>query len=140
MTRLRRRRRRTFHFFCPYRAPPTSGLHPPFSHRLIADDTLGHYFELDTLPKHKKIVSQFLVGAFNGPQEYKGRNMVDAHIGLVGLQHPRDFLIVAAKLDESLTELGVTGPLHDEVMAVAASLEPQFAKVAKFRAAIEADN
>ena len=66
--------------------------------------------------------------------------MVDAHVGLVGLEHPRDFLIVADALDASLSELAVPRPLHDEVMALAGSLEPQFAKVAKFRAAIEADN
>ena len=63
--------------------------------------------------------------------------MVDAHVGLVGLEHPRDFLIVAAALDATLTELGVDGALHDEVMGVAGSLEPQFAKVAKFRKMIE---
>ena len=63
--------------------------------------------------------------------------MVDAHVGLVGLEHPRDFQIVAAALDAALTELGVAGALHDEVMGVAGSLEPQFAKVAKFRKMIE---
>ena len=49
--------------------------------RLLNDDELGHFFAADTLPKHKAIVSRFLIGAMGGPNEYKGRNMVDAHLG-----------------------------------------------------------
>ena len=56
--------------------------------RLLADPVLGHFFEAETLPKHEAIVSRFLIGAMGGPNEYKGRNMVDAHIGLLDLKYP----------------------------------------------------
>jgi hypothetical protein len=49
--------------------------------RLLADPHLGHFFEADTLPKHKKIVAAFIGSAVGGAVPYKGRNMVDAHIG-----------------------------------------------------------
>lgn len=116
------------------RFPPSA---PPS--RLLDDPTLAHFFDAATIGKHKVIVGKFLVAALGGPNEYKGRNMVDAHVGVVGLRYPEDFNTVAGHLAAVLTELGVTPPLHDEVMAVAASLAPDFEKVAKFRSMLEAD-
>eukprot|EP00884_Botryococcus_braunii_P022625 jgi/Botrbrau1/9046/Bobra.0376s0022.1 len=105
--------------------------------KLIEDPDLGHYFQKSTLGAHKVIVSQFLAGAFGGPKEYKGRNMVDAHVGLPGFEHPKYFNIVASLLQESLNELNVPKELGDEVMTVAASLEPEFARVAQLRKVID---
>jgi hemoglobin len=107
----------------------TSGLFD----RLLADPALGHFFEAATLGKHKRIVAAFLTGALGGPAEYKGRNMFDAHIGLVDLEHPRDFGIVAAHLGSVMEEAGVAPDLAGEVMAVVGTLEPAFEKVAKAR-------
>lgn len=107
----------------------TSGLFD----RLLADPTLGHFFDAATLPKHKAIVASFLNGALGGPSAYKGRSMFDAHIGLVDLEHPRDFNIVAGHLAAVLAGAGVPGDLAAEVMAAVDGLEPDFAKIARAR-------
>jgi hypothetical protein len=41
--------------------------------RLLVDEEIGHFFEAESLPKHKAIVARFLIGAMGGPNEYKGR-------------------------------------------------------------------
>ena len=158
--------------------------------RLLADPEIGHFFEAETLPKHKAIVSRFLIGAMGGPNEYKvpfvvvfvflfspsffdfrffferekkltffpfffsfsllpfafssfsnrqGRNMVDAHIGLVDLRYPEDFLIVAGALSSVLGELDVPKQETDDVMSLVGTLEPDFKKIAKFRKMMEED-
>ena len=90
-------------------------------------------------PRPQVVVGKFLVAALGGPNEYTGRSMVDAHVGVVGLRYPEDFATVAGHLAAVLTELGVGGALHADVLAVAASLAPDFEKVANFRKMIEAD-
>ena len=92
------------------------------------------------MPKHKAIVSRFLIGAMGGPNEYKGRTMVDAHIGLVDLRYPEDFNIVAKALDSVLSELSVPKQETDDVMALVGTLEPDFKKIAKYRQMMAADN
>ena len=59
--------------------------------------------------------------------------MFDAHIGLVDLEHPRDFNIVAGHLAAVLAGAGVPGDLAAEVMAAVGGLEPDFAKIARAR-------
>ena len=53
--------------------------------------------------------------------------------GLVDLEHPRDFNIVAGHLDAVLKEAGVPSDLAGEVMSAVGGLEPDFAKIARAR-------
>ena len=69
----------------------------------------------------------------------QGRNMVDAHIGLVDLRYPEDFLIVAKALAAVLAELNVPKQETDDVMALVGTLEPDFKKIARFRKMMEED-
>ena len=66
--------------------------------------------------------------------------MVDAHIGLVGLRYPEDFLIVAGALSDVLGELRVPKQEADDVMALVGTLEPDFKKISKFRKMMEEED
>jgi hypothetical protein len=65
--------------------------------------------------------------------------MIDAHIGLVDLRYPEDFLIVAKALAAVLAELNVPKQETDDVMALVGTLEPDFKKIARFRKMMEED-
>jgi hemoglobin len=89
-----------------------------FYQKVLADPLTAPYFKgLDMQTQVKKQVS-FMTWAFDGPEEYRGRPLREAHGDLVkrGLadQH---FDAVATHLAATLKELEVEQPLIDEVIA-----------------------
>lgn len=89
-----------------------------FYDKVTADDSLAHFFtSLDMEAQQQKMVS-FMAWAFGGPEEYKGRDLREAHKGLVerhGLDD-RHFDAVAGHLQATLQELQVESDLIAQVM------------------------
>ena len=93
-----------------------------FYRKVLADDSIKHFF--DDIDMDEQIVKQkaFLTMAFGGPNNYTGQDMRKAHARLVenGLNEDH-FNSVAGHLVATLQELNVTQDLIDEVVAIAGS-------------------
>lgn len=92
-----------------------------FYGKLVADESLAPIFASSDMASLKGMQKKFLTLAFGGPAEYSGKSMKDAHHGK-GITNDQ-FGAVAGHLSTTLTQLGVPGPEHDEVMAIAASTQ-----------------
>ncbi len=93
-----------------------------FYRKVLADDSISHFFETtDMAAQHAKQKS-FLTMAFGGPNNYSGTDMRTAHAPLVAKGLNEDhFNAVAGHLQATLEELNVPADLIGEVMAIAAS-------------------
>lgn len=93
-----------------------------FYDKVLADDLLRPYFDAVDVRALRAKQRIFLAYVFGGPVQYDGRDMRDAHAGLVerGLSEPH-FQAVGGHLASTLTELGVPADVVDEVMAIVAS-------------------
>lgn len=90
-----------------------------FYKKVLADDVTAPFFDgLDMTKQTNKQIS-FMTVAFGGPDEYKGRDMREAHAHLVRDKGLGDvhFDAVARHLQSTLEELGVAKDLIDEAMA-----------------------
>jgi len=96
-----------------------------FYDKVIADESLKHFFEgieMERLLSHQKA---FLSFAFGGPNDYTGRSMRGAHQRLVtqhGLNETH-YDKVVGHLAASLAELGVASELIDEVAIIAGAVK-----------------
>ena len=91
-----------------------------FYKKVLADDRVSEFFTgLDMEAQVRKQVS-FMTVAFGGPDEYRGRDMREAHKQLVAERGLNDshFDAVAENLQSTLSELGVASDLIDEAMAL----------------------
>lgn len=93
-----------------------------FYRKVLADDTISHFFETtDMAAQHAKQKS-FLTMAFGGPNNYTGEDMRTAHAPLVAKGLNEDhFNSVAGHLQSTLEELNVPADLINEVISIAAS-------------------
>jgi len=93
-----------------------------FYRKVLADDSINHFFETtDMAAQHAKQKS-FLTMAFGGPNNYTGTDMRTAHAPLVAKGLNEDhFNAVAGHLQSTLEELNVPADLIGEVMAIAGS-------------------
>jgi len=93
-----------------------------FYRKVLADDSINHFFETtDMAAQHAKQKS-FLTMAFGGPNNYTGADMRAAHAPLVAKGLNEDhFNAVAGHLQSTLEELNVPADLIGEVMAIAGS-------------------
>ena len=93
-----------------------------FYRKVLADDSINHFFETtDMAAQHAKQKS-FLTMAFGGPNNYTGADMRAAHAPLVAKGLNEDhFNAVAGHLQATLEELNVPADLIGEVMAIAGS-------------------
>ena len=93
-----------------------------FYRKVLADDTINHFFETtDMAAQHAKQKS-FLTMAFGGPNNYTGEDMRNAHAPLVAKGLNEDhFNAVAGHLQSTLEELNVSADLVNEVMSIAGS-------------------
>jgi hemoglobin len=85
--------------------------------KILADETLRHFFAgLDMQAQVKKQVS-FMTLAFGGPASYSGKDLREAHARLVsrGMSDVH-FDAVVRHVKDSLEELGVAQELIDEVL------------------------
>lgn len=92
--------------------------------RLLSDPIVAPAFAGVDLDRVRRHMTDFLVGALGGAQNYSGRDLADAHARLAITDEAFDR--VAAHLMDSFTELGVEGATVD---AVAERLGPLRAHV-----------
>jgi hemoglobin len=94
-----------------------------FYAKVLADERTRPFFEnLDMEAQTRKQIA-FMTWAFGGPEEYKGRDLREAHAPLVkkGLSDVH-FDAVAGHLQSTLRELGVAEDLVDEALAIVGSV------------------
>lgn len=77
-----------------------------FYKRVLADDTVNHFFAHTDMEKQRHHQTAFVSHALGGANQYSGRSMEQAHAGL-NLQ-PEHFEAIAKYLGESLDEYGLT--------------------------------
>jgi len=90
--------------------------------RILADPVLSRFFPGGVAAKHRAYVVTILGEALDGPERYRGPDLVQAHRGL-GITDA-DFDRTAALLIETLDDLGVPGHLADHVVGIVAGLRP----------------
>lgn len=98
-----------------------------FYEKVLADPLVRRFFTgLDMRAQIDKQLG-FLSSAFNGPVEYRGRDLRTAHARLVAEQGlgPEHFDRIAALLEATLVELAVERPLIDETLQIVASTRQQ---------------
>jgi hemoglobin len=90
-----------------------------FYEKVMADASLAPFF--DGIDFQKQIEKQiaFMTMAFDGPNDYSGRDLRTAHAGLVkrGLSDAH-FDKVAAHLAETLDELGISADVKTQVLSI----------------------
>jgi hemoglobin len=92
--------------------------------RVAGDPDIGVYFKgkcRDSQKKDRQLIVDFLCVATGGPVNYIGRDMKTAHEGLGITESDWDAFLrhTVATLDD----LGVTGVLKDEFLAIMATLK-----------------
>lgn len=93
-----------------------------FYDKVIADQSIAHFFDNTNMKAQINKQKAFLTLAFGGPTGYEGKDLRSGHAHLVerGLNEDH-FNSVAAHLQTTLEELGVPDDLVGEVMAIAGS-------------------
>lgn len=94
-----------------------------FYKKVLLDGRVSHFFDKIDMLRLYTHQSQFLGYALGGPEEYKGRDIGEAHRGLVekhGLEE-RHFDIVAEHLLSTFIDLGVPEQTRNEIMDIVAS-------------------
>lgn len=92
-----------------------------FYKKVMADENLKPYFknvELEGLMEHQ---TKFLSQVLGGPNEYKGRELFEAHKNL-GITD-KAFGLVAEYLEETLDEAGVEDADVEVIMNIVASVK-----------------
>ncbi len=93
-----------------------------FYRKVLSDDMLASYFEDVNMEAQHAKQKAFLTMAFGGPSNYTGKDMREAHKGLVARgMNESHFNAVAGHLQATLEELNVSADLVAEVMAIAGS-------------------
>ncbi len=88
-----------------------------FYKKVLADDTISHFFTNTNMKSQIGKQKAFLAYAFGAPLAYTGKNMRDAHAHMKLTE--AHFNAVAGHLVGTLEELGVAQNLIDEVVKVA---------------------
>ena len=92
-----------------------------FYKRVLADDTVNHFFAHTDMEKQRHHQSEFISYALGSPNQYTGRSMEKAHTGL-NLQ-PEHFDAIALHLGEALGEQGVSQEDINSVLARVSTLK-----------------
>ena len=90
-----------------------------FYRKVLSDDRINSFFDDVDMDKQAAKQKAFMTMAFGGPNTYTGTDMREGHAHLVkrGLNDSH-FDAVVENLGATLTELGVSGELIAEVVAV----------------------
>ena len=91
-----------------------------FYNRVLADDTVNHFFAHTDMAKQRRHQTAFISYALGGPKQYTGRSMEKAHEGL-HLQ-PEHFDAIAKHLGEALDVNGVSQEDINTVLAHVSTL------------------
>ena len=104
-------------------APAISAAVDRFYERVLADATLGAYFEHVDMRRQRAHQAAMLTAAFGGPNAYAGRDLTAAHADLVARgMDDTHYDAVLGHLGATLLELGVPAELVQEAAAVADSV------------------
>ena len=90
-----------------------------FYQKVIADDSINHFFKHIDIERQAGKLKGFLAYAFGAPMEYSGKSMRDAHAHMQLTE--AHFNAVAGHLIATLKELGVSDSLIQEVAEIAMS-------------------
>lgn len=93
-----------------------------FYDKVMEDDELSPFFEgMDMDAQNNKMVA-FMAWAFGGPKDYKGRDLTEAHKGLVKAKglNERHFDLVGTHLVATLNELNISQDLINRVVVLVA--------------------
>jgi len=92
-----------------------------FYQKVLADDSIKHFFAHIDMTKQRGKLKAFLAYAFGAPLNYTGKSMHDAHAYMQLTE--AHFNAVAGHLVATLQELNVPQNLIDEVVAIALSVK-----------------
>jgi len=87
-----------------------------FYKKVLDDPTIASFFDQIDMAAQARKQLAFMTYAFDGPAEYRGRDMRSSHSGLALTDEHFD--AVAGHLRDTLEEIGVPGDLADEVLHV----------------------
>ncbi|WP_096200998.1 group I truncated hemoglobin [Bacillus sp. FJAT-45350] len=93
-----------------------------FYTKVLADDTVNHFFTNTDMDKQRDHQAKFLSFALGGPNNYGGQSMAKAHEGM-NIQ-PEHFNAIATHLTTTLQELNVDQSDIDVVINKVGSLAP----------------
>ncbi|MBV9388529.1 MAG: group 1 truncated hemoglobin [Chroococcidiopsidaceae cyanobacterium CP_BM_ER_R8_30] len=93
-----------------------------FYERVLADDTVNHFFVHTDMEKQRRHQTAFISYALGGPNQYTGYSMEMAHAGL-NLQ-PEHFNAIVQHLGEALAAHGVSSEETKIVLAHVKTLKP----------------
>ena len=89
-----------------------------FYARVLDDKSLRPFFEGTDMEVQRSKQAAFLAYALGGVENWKGKNMLEAHKHLTLTED--DFGAVARHLEDTLEELGVAGDVIADAMSVVA--------------------
>ncbi len=92
-----------------------------FYKRIMADNTLNHFFAKTDMDKQRRQQIAFFAQIFDGPKEYNGRPMEKTHTGM-NLQQPH-FDAIAKHLKESVAVRGVSPEDTEAVLTRVSNLK-----------------
>jgi hemoglobin len=92
-----------------------------FYDKLLADPDLAPLFPRGAGERHRTYVVTILGEALGGPERYRGPDIARTHCGL-GISEAH-FQQAGAHLAATLDELGVPGPLADQVIGIVVGLQ-----------------
>lgn len=92
-----------------------------FYNRVLADDTVNHFFAHTDMEKQRRHQTAFISYALGGPKQYSGRSMEKAHEGL-NLQQEH-FDAIVKHLGEAMAAHGVSPEDINTALAHVATLK-----------------
>ena len=92
-----------------------------FYERVLADETVAHFFGDVDMAAQRAHQTQFLSAVAGGPVEYDGDDMREAHEGM-GIE-PQHFAAIATHLEAALREFDVPDGDIEAIMSEVAALE-----------------
>ena len=93
-----------------------------FYNRVLADETLAHWFEGIDISRLRAHQRAFLAAALGGPELFAGRDIATAHAGMEITDEAFDTII--QHLASTLHDLGAGDELVDEVRVRLEALRP----------------
>ena len=92
-----------------------------FYNRVLADDTVNHFFAHTDMEKQRSHQTAFISYALGGQEEYTGKSMEKAHAGL-NLQ-PEHFDAIAKHLGKAMANHGVSPDGINQALGKVATLK-----------------
>jgi hemoglobin len=98
-----------------------------FYDKVMADERTRPFFSALDMQAQIKKQRAFMMMAFGGPNEYRGRDLQTAHAALVKDKGLGDlhFDVVAGHLKDTLVELGLAQGLIDQVLTIVGGTRDQ---------------